>query len=174
MPMLVHIADARNTRGIAKTKIKGNKRRVPTKQGFVELRNAVYCMPVLKDYFTSHQWLRELKRDGTRTMVGVYFRLHSEEKIWFGRYNEPHFEMPLGEAIKRVMERKDALGFEIIVPRSIDGKEIHRVKPLPQLLGWRFYPKAHGRKPCLCRGCIGRGEIKSKRLREKGKALGEY
>ena len=172
MPMLVHLADARNIRSIAKTKIKGAKRCVATKQDVVELRNAVYCMPVLKDYYASHQWLRELKRDGTRAIVGVYFRLKAEEKVWFGRYNQPHFEMPLGEAIGRLMKKADALGYEIIVPRAIERHEIRRIKTLPQVLGWRFYPQAHGRKPCLC--CVGRGEIKSKRLREKGKALGEF
>ncbi len=154
-------------RGIAKTKIKGLKRCVQTGKTYVELSEAVYCMPVLKDYYFSHQWLRELKRNGARTFVGIYFRLSSAENVWFGKYNEPHFEMPVGEAIQQLMKKTDALGYEIIVPRSIGKKEIHQIKHLSQVLGWRYYPKSHGRRPCLCGGCIARGEIKSRRLRER-------
>ncbi len=30
------------------------------------IRKGVYCMPLLPNYYASHQWLRELKRGGQR------------------------------------------------------------------------------------------------------------
>ena len=42
------------------------------------------------------QWLRELKRGGVKTFVGVYFKLDSTEKVYAGRYNEPHRQITLG------------------------------------------------------------------------------
>jgi hypothetical protein len=57
-------------------------------------------------------------------------------------------------------------GYEVIVPRRIDKKEIHRVKTLRQVTGWRYYPGAHGKRPCGCPFCQ-RGDYGARRLREK-------
>lgn len=101
-------------------------------------------------------------------MVGIYFALKSDEPVWIGHYNEPHREMPAGEAIKVLMELTDAEGWEIVVPRSISSKEIKKTRALPQTVGWRYMPKSHTMKPfCPCPYCIPSGSIKSRILRDR-------
>ncbi len=73
----------------------------------------VFCMPSLPDRFATHQWLRELKRRGQRTIVAVDFRLPSDEPVWVGRYQEGHQEMPLGRAIGVLRREVDSRGFEV-------------------------------------------------------------
>ena len=156
MPTLVHIADVKEIAAIRRNGIKISKR-----------RTGIYCMPVTPDFFVSHQWLRELKRSGVRTLCAVYFRLPSEEIVFAGRYNAEHREIPLFEAMREFNEGKQQLGYELIIPRKILPNEILSVKPLPQNVGWRFYPEAKGKPPfCTCRYCTG-GGIKSNRMRKR-------
>lgn len=76
--------------------------------------------------------------------------------------------MTIDRAIAVIMSQSDAQGYEIIVPRSIDSKEIHKIKYLPQVIGWRYYPASHTRKPTFaCSVCVPIGSIKSRRLRER-------
>ena len=35
-------------------------------------------------------------------------------------------------------------GWEVIIPRRIASKEIHRIRSLPQVVGWRYFPAAKG------------------------------
>lgn len=125
-------------------------------------------MPVLQNFYVSHQWLRELKRSGARTYVGVYFKLDSKTLVYAGKYNQEHNHIPLGEAIKEIMSLDDPLGYELIVDRKIEAKEIEKIKLLPQKVGWRYYPSSHNKRPaCACPVCISPGSVKGKRLREK-------
>ena len=157
MPILVHLADEREATSIRKNGIKIGKH-----------RQGIFCMPVLQNFYVSHQWLRELKRSGARTYVGVYFKLDSKELVYAGNYNEEHRQISLGEAIKEIMDLEDPLGYELIVDRKIEAKEIEKIKFLPQKLGWRYFPSSHNKKPtCACPFCITAGTIKSRRLREK-------
>ena len=169
MPTFVHLAPEKDIKRIAVYAIKGKRRFIPLKKGYEEIAQAVYCMPVLPGNFhLSHQWLRELKRDGQKTMLGVYFTLSSDELVWAGRYNQPHRKMRAGDAIKILMELTDAEGWEIIVPRHIMAKEIRKVRSLPQSVGWRYMPKSHTTKPyCPCPYCIPPGSIKSRKLRQR-------
>jgi hypothetical protein len=64
MPMLVHIASEKDIGSIRCAGL-----RVPKE------RNGVYAMPVLKNFMVGHQWLRELKRNGGRTLCAVHFRI---------------------------------------------------------------------------------------------------
>jgi hypothetical protein len=57
-------------------------------------------------------------------------------------------------------------GYEVTIPRRIERTEIHRAKVLPQVIGWRYYPGAHGKKPCGCSFCQ-RGNYGARRLREE-------
>src|SRR5262249_11895767 len=125
----------------------------------------VFAMPVTCDFYVSHQWLRELKRNGQRTIVGVYFRIPDEQQVMVGHYGQAHLEMTANDAVGLIFNLQNAEGYEVLVPRKIDPEEIHNIKPLPPVLGWRYHPKAKGTKPCGCPVCIGRGEIKSKRIR---------
>lgn len=123
-------------------------------------------MPVTKDFYVSHQWLRELKRSGQRTIFGVYFRIPDEQPVMVGHYNQAHLLLTASEAVGLIFNLPNAEGYEIIIPRRIEADEIHSIKSLPQVLGWRYYPQAKGRKPCGCPVCQPRGEIKSRRIRE--------
>ena len=169
MPTFVHLAPERDVKRIVAHSIKGARRHLRVKAGYEEIAHAVYCMPILPGNFhMTHQWLRELKRSGQRTMVGIYFSLKSDEPVWVGRYNEPHRNVSAGEAIKILMEVADAEGWEITVPRSIAAKEIKKTRTLPQNVGWRYMPKSHTTKPfCPCPYCIPPGSIKSRRLRDR-------
>lgn len=155
MPVLVHLADERDAASIRKNGIKVGKH-----------QQGVFCMPVLQNFYVSHQWLRELKRSGARTYVGVYFKLDSKNLVYAGQYNQEHRHISLGEAIKEIMNLDDPLGYELIVDRKIEAKEVEKIKILPQKLGWRYYPYSHNTKPtCACPACI--GSIKRKKLRDK-------
>jgi hypothetical protein len=153
--MLVHITDEKTAAAIWRGGI-----RVP-KQG------GVYFMPVLQSHFISHQWIRELRRRGSRVQVGVYFRLPSADPVWAGRYNDPHRQMMLGHAIKELLSLDDPLGFEIFIDRPVLASQVKQIRGVPSTVGWRYMPHAHGRPLCGCPTCLPRGAIKSHRLRER-------
>jgi hypothetical protein len=155
MTMLVHLAAANDVAAVRRGGLRVGKG-----------RPGLYAMPVLPNYVVSHQWLRELKRRGQRVFFGVYFRLRDDETVWVGHYGGGHEQATAAEAAGRIMRAETPLGFEIIVPRSIAAKEIVAVRRIPRVLGWRYFPGAHGRKPCGCPACQWRGAIKSRKLRE--------
>ncbi len=136
-----------------------------------DVRRGVYAFPVLPNYTLSHQWLRELKRGGARTIVGVYFRLPDDEPVVLGHYGRGHIWVTASVAagfLRRMTGRdKDMRGYEIIIPRKIQPKEIRKVRALPQKLGWRYWPEAHGHRPCGCPVCWERGSIRSRRIRDE-------
>jgi hypothetical protein len=156
MPVLVHLADEKDTVSIRKNGIKIGKR-----------RQGVFFMPVLPNFYVSHQWLRELKRNGAKTFIGVYFKLDSKTLVFAGKYNQAHKQITLGEAIKEIMSLEDPLGYELIIDRKIEAKEIEKIKHLPQKIGWRYFPNSHTKELCVCPICIVSGSIKSKKLRDK-------
>ena len=135
MPKFVHIADEKNAKKIVKNGIKVGKG-----------RTGIFCMPVTNDFTISHQWLRELKRSGVKTLVGVYFKIKSDEKLWFGKYFENHQFEEAGKALERFKEMDDKLGFECLIERKIEPNEISKIKSLPQTVGWRYSPTSHERK----------------------------
>jgi hypothetical protein len=127
----------------------------------------VFAMPVTRNFYVSHQWLRELKRRGARTFVGVYFRVPDGQVVEVGRYGRPHQTMTAAKAAAMFMGDGNRDGWEVIIPRRIAATEIHRVRTLPQVIGWRFYPEAKGKRPfCPCRYCT-RGEYGAARLRAR-------
>jgi hypothetical protein len=129
-------------------------------------RAGVYAMPVLLNYFVSYQWLRELKRRGAKSMVGVHFRVPDGEAVLVGHYRAPHVTMTAARAIRLIMDAADARGYEILIPRKIEPSEIHAIRPVSDVVGWRYYPDAHGKVPCGCPVCVPRGSIKSRKLRD--------
>jgi len=153
---MVHITDEKNTASILRSGIRIRRK-----------NRGIYFMPVLQSHFISHQWIRELRRGGAKVLVGVYFRLPSSEQVWAGLYNQPHRSIVLGEAIREIRALKDPLGYEIFINRSIVRSEIHKVRAVPQGVGWRYMPHAHGRPLCGCPACMPKGLIKSRRLRER-------
>lgn len=117
----------------------------------------VFAVPVTRNFYISHQWLRELKRRNQGPLAGVYFRIPDDERVWVGHYGQAH----------RWMTAADAQGWEVVIPRRIEAGEIHKVRRLPQVIGWRFSPTSKGNSPyCTCRFCT-RGEYGARRLRER-------
>ena len=70
-----------------------------------------------------------------------------------GKYNESHILVAASKAIEIFMNHSDGLGLEIIIPRVIKQKEIISIYQPPKTVGWRYYPNAHGNKPCGCEYC---------------------
>jgi hypothetical protein len=158
MAMFVHLApqklaDAIRRRGINRLR----KSRVP--------EPGIYASPVVRNFFVSHQWLRELKRRGAGPIVGVYFRIPDDQRVWVAHYRNAHQSMSAAEAVGVIIHAAEPEGFEVIVPRKIDAAEIHKIRTLRQVIGWRYYPGAHGRKPCGCPYCQ-RGQYGAQKLRK--------
>ncbi|MFI9407347.1 HEAT repeat domain-containing protein [Nocardia sp. NPDC052316] len=156
MALLVHLTPEKNARRIRRAGI--------TTPGFAR---GVFCMPVLPSYVLSHQWLRELRRGGQRLFIAVHFRIPDDETVLVGHYSAAGTEMTAAEAVSLIMHAEDARGYQIVIPRSIAPTELHRVRHVRQVTGWRYHPDAHGRRPCACPACLGRGEFKSADLRRR-------
>ena len=153
MPVFVHLTQERDKNRIEKSGIKKSKIH------FKDADTGVFCMPVIIDYFATHQWLREIKRSEKKNIIGVYFRIGSDEPVWYGYYFEKHKKSTAAEAVEAFMKTDDKMGFQVIIPRNIHAEEIIRMKALSQVIGWRFYPKAHGKRICLCPGCLVKGDM---------------
>lgn len=162
MPIFVHLAPHSRIARIRKTGI-GRLRK-----GVGSIPGGIFAMPVTRNFYVSHQWLRELKRYGRgSSIVGVYFRIPDGELVWIGHYNGAHRPMSAAEAVAEVMAGENREGWEVIIPRRIEAKEIHKVRSLPQVLGWRYYPGAKGSPPkCTCQYCL-RGDYGARRLRKR-------
>jgi len=160
MAMFVHLAPESRVALIRRNGI----RRLRRAAG--EFPGGVFAIPVTRSFYISHQWLRELKRRKSGPIAGVYFRIPDDVQVWVGHYGHAHRWMTAAEATAEFMKADSREGWEVVIPRRIDASEIHRIRTLPQVVGWRYYPGAHGVKPCGCPFCQ-RGEYGAKRLREE-------
>ncbi|MFH8615539.1 HEAT repeat domain-containing protein [Streptomyces sp. NPDC017979] len=165
MAMFVHMTSAANASRIRRSGI----RAVSHGQGGAR---GVYCFPVLPSYALTHQWLRELARFGSRGgLVAVHVRLDDTEDVLVGRYadrvRDAQATVPAAQAVRRIATLDDPRGWEVFVPRAIRPREVHRVRAVPQVAGWRYVPGAHGARPCTCVGCRVRGGYGARRLRER-------
>ena len=159
MPTFVHVTSedaAKKARrgGIRTAKMHGQPLR------------GIFAMPVTPNFHISHQWVREMKRWRRGMVVGIYFRIPDSELVWVGRYNEQQREMTAAQAAAHVMSETAMTGVQVIIPRRIASTEILRVRRLPQLVGWRHYPDAHGKRPWTCE-CCQKGGYGSRKIREK-------
>jgi hypothetical protein len=160
MPQFIHLADERDLAMIHKNGLVPQKLRGRSEKG-------VFATPVLQNYYRSHQWLRELKRRGIRTISAVQFRVDDDSGVSIGRYNETPLETTAADAVRIFMEHVTGLGLEVIFTGGIPAKNMTRTYTPDQVVGWRYYPESHsdGRKPCGCPYCQ-RGQIKNRKLRE--------
>jgi hypothetical protein len=159
MATFVHLAAEKDAKPILRSGIKLVRRYRFRPRG-------IFAMPVTPNFFITHQWLRELKRCGQRTLVGIYFRLPDDERVSVGHYNGRHRQMTAAQAVAFVARAKQAQGMEVIVLRRVDQREILRVRSLPQILGWRYWPGAHGKRPFPCQ-CCQMGQYGGRRLLER-------
>jgi hypothetical protein len=161
MPIFVHLApDSR----LALIRRNGIGR---LRKGRGDRPGGIFAVPITGNFYISHQWLRELKRRGQGAISGVYFRIADDEPVWVGHYGQSHRRMTAAEAAAEFMEAESREGWEVIIPRRIAAKEIHRIRSLPQVIGWRYFPGAKGKPPfCTCKYCT-RGEYGAARLRAR-------
>ncbi|MFD0401920.1 HEAT repeat domain-containing protein [Kitasatospora sp. NPDC127121] len=165
MAMFVHLTAAANAPRIRRAGIRADSRG----QGGVR---GLYCFPVLPSYPLTHQWLRELARFGTGgSLVAVHLRLDDTQQVLAGHYRDrardAQQRVPAAEAVRRIAELADPRGWEVFVPRAVGAREVHRIRGVPQVSGWRYQPNAHGTRPCPCMGCQPVGGYGSRRLRER-------
>jgi len=165
MPLFVHLAPEPYQKRILRNGISPTKLKHVADGG----DRFVWAFPVLESHTLTHQWTRELKRRGARTMVAITFRIEAGEPVFAQRYNEPLCAMTAGEAVALIRALDDPRGAEVIIPRRILPGEIVRAKTLRQHFGWRYFPavKTADRRPCDCPYCMPRGEVKAKRYRDR-------
>ncbi len=153
MTMLVHLTPEKNIKRILHS-------------GIARGEGGVYCLPVMQNYYLAHQWLRELRRFKQRHIMGVYFRIPDDEMVWFGHYGKVHEHIPVVEAHRQLLSVDDPRGYELIIMRTIQPKEIHKVREVSQVVGWRYSPNIRQYARCGCPVCVSRGEFNSRRKRE--------
>ena len=163
MAMFVHLADEKVAERIRRNGINRLRRAHIPEPG-------IFAVPVVRSFFVSHQWLRELKRRGAGSLVGIYFRIPDGEPVWMGHYGKQHRQMTAAAAVGAFFHARQAEGFEVIIPGRIAADEIHKIRELPQVVGWRYYPGAYGKAPCGCEFCQFRqyGGRKLREAYEKG------
>lgn len=150
MTIFVHIADCRHAPSIRRTGLR--LPRLSSAEPASTRPPGVFALPVVPNFVVSHQWLRELKRRGMRTCIGVYFRVGADEPVWAGHYSEEKQRITAAQAAAHLREH-GTLGYEVIVPRPVRIAEIHALRMLPQGVGWRYFPGSHDRAPCGCDYC---------------------
>lgn len=161
MPMFVHLTPESRVDLIRRNGINRLRRKLSTLPG------GIFAVPVTRNFYISHQWLRELKRRNAGAFAGVYFRVPDEERVWVGHYHQSHQWLTAAEAAATFMTATDAQGWEVVIPRRIESREIHRIRRFPQVIGWRFSPTSKGKPPfCTCDYCI-RGDYGANKLRKR-------
>ena len=101
MVSFLHIADKNEEKSIVKNGIRAGKRKAA---------RGVYAVPVVPSYAMTHQWARELKRSGVRTLICVQFRIPNDESVLVGEYNGEKLEMSAGEAAAAFLKHTDSMG----------------------------------------------------------------
>ncbi|MEH1163926.1 hypothetical protein V6V47_00910 [Micromonospora sp. CPCC 205539] len=97
----------------------------------------------------------------------MHLRLPDDEPVTVGRYGARPREVTAAQAIAEVRGLEDPRGHEVFVPRAITAAEVRRTRDVPQGVGWRYLPAAHGRRPCTCPACFQRGTYKVAKLRHR-------
>lgn len=86
---LVHLAPLSIERSIRRAGLTARKvALLVSPDGASVNTGAVYAMPVVPDFWTTYQWLRELRRWHDERMVAVYFRVQDDEPVYVGRYGQ--------------------------------------------------------------------------------------
>ena len=165
MPSLVHITPEPNAARIRRNGI-GPSRAWHAVDGCDRF---VWAFPVLESYTISHQWSRELKRLGARTLAAVTFRVPDAELVFARHYRETPTPFSAAAAVGHIRAAPSPLGYEILLPRRVRPSEIIRIRVLAKPVGWRYWPEAktEDRWPCECPMCAPRGEVKARRYRAR-------
>jgi hypothetical protein len=116
----------------------------------------------------SHQWARELVRFRGRVLAAVHVRVPDDEPVSVGHYSgEGLRECTAAQAVAVVAGLDDPRGWEIFLSRAVARREIHAIRLLARPVGWRYFPDAHGRRPCPCPVCPSPGEYGARSIRRR-------
>ena len=159
MTQLVHITPQRNAARFRRGGIAARSRK--------DSERGVYTMAVLPDFTHTHQWVRELRRWKPGVLAVVDLRIPDDEPVTVGHYGRPARRLTAAEAAASLRDLADPRGYEIFVPRAITGAEVRRTRAVPQGIGWRHMPGAHGTRPCPCPGCLTPGTPGTARIRRR-------
>ena len=161
MAIFVHFTEEKNKSSIIKNGIKLQKIH------YENINKGIFCMPVIPDFYATHQWVRELKQyKSGNEIVAVYFKIPDEELIFCGKYNEEIIKLKASNTHNKFMNLEDKMGFQAIINRKIFPNEVTKIKGIPQIIGWRHFPKSHERKRCLCPACLSKGAYNSINLKK--------
>ncbi len=152
MADLVHITPERTARRIVRAGVAARSRNSAWPE-----RKGVYAMPLLPSFTATHQWVRELRRWRPGVLTAVQVRIPDDELVAVGHYGRQPDVMPAAQAVSVVRGLADPRGYEVFIPRRLHPAEVRRVRPVPQGIGWRYQPDAHGRRPCPCPYCLAPG-----------------
>lgn len=168
MPRLVHIAAENASKRIRRNGIAA-RRWMPDPEGHPEHNRVVWAFPILPSYTLTHTWARELKRWRSTALVAVTFRIADDEQVYVGHYSNTPRIASAADAVGIIVAADDVRGYQIIVPRRIEPKEIVHVRIMPKAIGWRYWPTAKGApmRMCNCPVCMPRGEVKAQRYRRR-------
>jgi hypothetical protein len=156
---LTHLTLERDVKRIVRAGIRAAR--------FRDGSRGVHAMPVLPDFYASHQWLRELRRWRPGPLVAVDFVVPDDTEVLVGHYAGPEHAVTATQAARIIMDADDPRGYEVVVPRKIEAREVKRVRNVPQVVGWRHSPTAHGTPPCPCPLCFQPGLPGAGRLRRR-------
>lgn len=166
MPRFIHLAPEPLAKRIRRNGI--HPTRVGdwlARSGLEGIDRLVWAFPVTPSFTISHQWLRELKREGVRTLVAITFRIGDDEPVLARHYREAPREMTAADAAGLILSQREPLGYEVMIPRRIKPSEIIAVRNVPQKLGWRTIPGGRASVVCSCPMCVPAGTVKSARRR---------
>jgi hypothetical protein len=74
MATFVHLTAEKNIKGILRNGISRLRRSAGRPHG-------IFAMPVTRNFYVSHQWLRELRRRGQGSVAAVYFRIPDNKQF---------------------------------------------------------------------------------------------
>ena len=141
MACFVHFTDEKNKNSIIKNGIKTSNVHID------EIKKGLFCMPVIPDYYATHQWVREIKQYSSgNIIIAIYFKIQDDENVLCGKYTEKLIETKAAEAHNIFISLEDKMGFQTIVLRNISKNEIVKIKNISQIFGWRHFPKSHEKK----------------------------
>jgi hypothetical protein len=81
MATFIHIADERAARRILCGGIRAKVFATPDEHTEAP-RRGVFCVPVVPNFQSTFQWLRELKRRGYNRACGIQFRIDDAESVF--------------------------------------------------------------------------------------------
>jgi hypothetical protein len=161
MAMFVHLTADSRVQRIRRNGIARLRKPIGTSPG------GVYAVPVTRNFYASHQWLRELKRTIRAPSLASTFEFLTKSGSGSVIYGQSHRLFTAAEAIAILTKADDPMGWQVVVLRRVEADEIHKTRQLPQVIGWRFSPKAKGKPPfCTCKFCVG-GDYGSAKLRRR-------